>query len=266
MELTELAEGYLRAEGYDVIRLGRNLLRGTRQGIAEATDFIFVWVPTNQDLLSFRSLERPYLSDFEKVDSQYPASKKFMLVPTRGGLSQDFVRTSRTWYNVEIRVPVQFFDTIFKWDESDAPSAANDLHKRGNDRLRTRTPQPFTTSGTDDPANDLLETLLTKLRSRASGKPIHVVVGPAGIGKTYLSESLFSRLYSSFIEDKRNQNTAWMRPLPLLPEYIQSSSAPTVQALLDAFLAYRICKATESFRIRVAPLESVRRVAHRWIG
>ena len=75
-----------------------------------------------------------------------------------------------------------------------------------------------------------------RLRPGLSGKRIHIVVGPAGIGKTYLSESLFTRLYSSFQEDKRNQRTLWMRPLPLLPEYIQPSSASTVRALLDTFL------------------------------
>ena len=236
MELTELAEGYLSAEGYDVIRLGRRLLRGTRQGMAEATDFIFVWIPSDQDLNNFRSQERPYLSEFEKIDSQYPASRKFMLVPNREGLSQDFVQTALRWYNVEIRVPIQFFDTIFKWDESDEPSAANEFYKRGNLRLRARTPQPFTTTSDEDSNDDLLETLLINLRPGISGKRIHIVVGPAGIGKTYLSESLFTRLYSSFREDKRNQRALWMRPLPLLPEYIQSSSAPTVRALLDAFL------------------------------
>ena len=234
--LKDLAEGYLKAEDYDVIRHGRHLLRGTRQGIAEATDFIFVWVPDRQELSNFRTSERPYISEFERIDSQYPASKKFMLVESREGLSQDFVRMAKRYYGVEIRVPIQFFDTIFKWDESDAPSAASDLHKRGNSRLRSRVRQPFTIAGEKNPDGDLLETLLTRLRGRNSGKSIHIVVGPAGIGKTYLSESLFARLYASFIDDKREQRTLWMRPLPLLPEHMQSSSGPTVRALLDSFL------------------------------
>ena len=43
-----------------------------------------------------------------------------MLVPSLEGLSQDFRQTARRWYNVEIRVAIQFFDIIFKWEESDA--------------------------------------------------------------------------------------------------------------------------------------------------
>lgn len=237
MELASLAEGYLEAEGYDVIRRGKDLLRGTKQGIAEATDLIFVWVPDAKDLPNFRSLERPYLSRFKEIDKQYPTAQKVMLVPSREGLSQEFTRGAKSWHNVDVRVPVQFFDTAFKWDESDeAPSAANDLRKRGDQRLRVRTPQPFTYVSSGESGDDLLGTLFGKLRSRSLDKNIQVIVGPAGIGKTYLSESLFARLHSSFIEDKRSQLTVWSRPLPLLPEYMQSSTSPTIQALLDAFL------------------------------
>lgn len=236
MDLANLCETYLDAEGYDVIRRGKNLLRGQKQGIAEAMDYIFVWVPPEKEMSNFRSLERSYLTQFEEIDRRYPTAQKFMLVQSRQGLSREFTQGASRWHDVKIRVPIQFFDTSFKWDESDAPSAANELRKRGRTRMIYRVPQPFRELNGDEKGNDLLEALFRKLRARKNPKSVHVIAGPAGIGKTYLYESLFARLYDSFVEDKKNQRNLWLRPLPLLPEYLESSNGSNLEALLDAFL------------------------------
>ena len=237
MELANLAEGYLRAEGYEVTRRRKDLLHGAKQGIAEAIDHVFVWVPDPKALENFRSQERPYLDRFEEIDKQYPVARKVMLVPSREGLSQEFTRGAIRWHNVEIRVPVQFFDTDFKSDKSpDASTAASELRKRGEDLIRTRTPQPFTIHSEDEGGDDLLGTLFENIRSGAQSKNIHMIVGPAGIGKTYLTESLFAQLHDSLMQDKNSRRTVWRRPLPVLPGHLRFANGPNIGAILDAFL------------------------------
>ena len=237
MELASLAEGYLKAEGYEVNRRPKDLLHGTKQGIAEAKDHVFVWVPDPNDLENFSSLERPYLDRFEEIDKQHHGAPKFMLVPSREGLSQEFTRGAIRWHNVQIRVPVQFFDTNFKWDRSpDASTAASELRKRGERPIRTRIPQPFIIRSEDQSGVDLLDTLLKNVQSDTQGKNIHIIAGPAGIGKTYLSESLFAQLYASFIQDKNSQRLVWRRPLPILPGHLRFANGPNIGSILDAFL------------------------------
>ena len=237
MELARLAEGYLRAEGYEVTRRQKDLLYGRKQGIAEAIDHVFVWVPDPKDLENFRSLERPYLSRFEKIDKQHHDAPKFMLVPSREGLSQEFQQGALRWHNVQIRVPVQFFDTNFKWDRStDASTAASELRKSGESKLRTRIPQPFIIRSEDDGSDDLLGTLFENIRPGVQSKNIHIIAGPAGIGKTYLTESLFTQLYDSFMRDKNSRRMVWRRPLPVLPGHLRFANGPNIGAILDAFL------------------------------
>ncbi|MEX2236248.1 MAG: pentapeptide repeat-containing protein [Dehalococcoidia bacterium] len=237
MDLKGLARGYLEAERYDVAEQSRDLLVGSRKGLGEDNEFIYVWVPTVGDRQSFRSREGFMLSQFKDINDLYPTAQKFMLVPNLEGLSTDFRSGARRWYNVKIRSTVQFFDTSFKWDDSpEATSVAKDVRDRGSSLLSQRVKQPFD-SPTSEAGNDLLETLLTRLRQSADlpSRPIHLVIGPAGIGKTFLFESLFSRLYDEFQVDKRRQQKA-RRPMPLMPEYLRLSDAPTVKALLRAYL------------------------------
>src|SRR5262249_19738625 len=59
--------------------------------------------------------------------------------------------------------------------------------------------------------------------------------GPAGVGKTALFEALFYELYEGFRE-KKNRRIPASRPVPLLPEYLESSDARTIGSVLGAFL------------------------------
>jgi hypothetical protein len=112
------------------------------------------------------------------------------------------------WDGVSIRVPIQFFDTPYNWEESrDAPSSLRELRDIGNAVSYRRAPQPYSDvlEGTSGP--DLFPVLLSGLTSRVPDRrSIRVVVGPAGIGKSYLYQALFAELYDGFIKDKAEHN------------------------------------------------------------
>ena len=167
-----------------------------------------------------------------------------MLVPAYEGISQEFRSGAKRWHNVNIRVPIQFFDTPFKAEESvearEASSALSALRNRGEQVMRSRVPQPYSTRDGRLTGDDLLTEILERVRSPLDhgGKSVQIIVGPAGIGKTVLFESVFARLLGDFLEDKAALRlTPRPRPLPLTPEYLRLSVAPTVKALVEAFLA-----------------------------
>lgn len=234
--LQGLAKGYLEAEGYTVTGRPRGLLIGNKAGIGEDSESIYVWVPERHAPAELGAQEGPYLADFEKATASHPSAPKFFLIPSLEGMSADFVRGAKRWHNVNVRVPAQFFDTSFTWEESvEASTAARELRTRGEALLNIRAPQPFQNEETGDAGKDLLETLFTKLRRFGTGKSVHVVIGPAGMGKTHLFTGLFARLHRSFMDDKAAQVLS-PRPMPLLPEYLSLADGPTLKSLTRAFL------------------------------
>lgn len=245
MNLMCLATGYLKAAGYATSQRGRDLLIGTRRTIlGQETETVLVWAPTMDPGHPFATREGPYLARFQAAVDEYPLAQKFMLVPTFEGITPQFRSGAKQWHNVNIRVPIQFFDTPFKGEESpearEAGSAVAALRTRGQELGRVRVPQPYSVKSDTPGGEDLLPSILERLEaSPAAGeKSVHVIVGPAGVGKTVLFESLFGRLYSNFLESKRALHVLPRpRPLPLLPEYLRVSVAPTLKALVDAFLA-----------------------------
>lgn len=237
MDLAELASTYLQSLGYNTIKRGRDLLVGSRISLAEERHTILTWVPSLEPGQSFASQEGPYLSRFKSASEGYPRAQKFMLVPTIEGLSPGFRQKAKREYDINIRVPIQFFDTPYKWDEvSEAPSAARELSNRGKVWEKQRVPQPYTIiSGTDiGKADDLLDVIIDRMKAYPRGS-VNFVIGPAGIGKSVLFEVIFYRLYSTFIEHKR-QSRVFPRPLPVLPEYIREATAPTLMSLVEGFL------------------------------
>lgn len=64
---------------------------------------------------------------------------------------------------------------------------------------------------------------------------MRVIVGRAGIGKSFLFRALFDRLYGDFISAKTQQRTT-PRPIPLLPEHLKGTYALRTEALIDNFL------------------------------
>src|SRR5206468_992323 len=99
-----------------------------------------------------------------------------------------------------------------------AASAIADI--RSLEILDKRVPQPYMAqgpSGESAPGPDLLDTLFDEL-AKTELPTIHVVVGRAGIGKSFLFRALFARAYDVFLQAKAGL-VAKPRPIPLLPEH-----------------------------------------------
>lgn len=237
LDLVSLADGYLNASGYRTTKFAKHLLRGTKRSIAEEKENVLVWIPPFHDPQSFGAEEKPYLSRFDEAMHKYPDARKFVLFPTLEGLSPSF-RSEALKYNVHVRVPIQFFDTSFKADESprETLSVVGELRRRGEERRRARVPQPYELvkgTGKERPG-DLLDTLTSNIKA-GSAKAVNLVVGPAGIGKTVLFEVLFADLYRTLLKYKKRMQV-FPRPLPVLPEHLQASSASNLTSLVEGFL------------------------------
>ena len=240
--VTEAAT-FLEADGWMVSLRDPSFIVGSRQGLGEVSDQVLVWVP--QEGLSpeqLRLREDGYLRRFEEAARTYGYGQKYLLVESTEGLSADFRRRAFREFGVTLTVTTDFFDAPFKWDRSrTAATAANALRIRGQQDLEKRIAQPFTSSHGYLSHEDLLQELLPEFRPSASGPPVHLVVAPAGFGKSHLFRSLYAQLYNDFIAAKSEERRA-LRPLPLLPEYLASASAPTLKALVQSFLTTEVAR------------------------
>jgi hypothetical protein len=129
---------------------------------------------------------------------------------------------------------VEFFDAEFKFEHAKtALSAVAEL--RSEEILGQRVPQPISMyPGEEVAGTDLFETLSTGLQ-KPSGPCVHVVVGRAGIGKSYLFRAIFARLYRSFGDAKAAQRLC-PRPKPLLPEHRRTAYGLRTQLVVESFL------------------------------
>ncbi len=75
----------------------------------------------------------------------------------------------------------------------------------------------------------------TLTQPRSAGTRIHLVVGPAGIGKTVLFEAVFARLYDWFLRKERHTVRVY-RPLPLTVDYLEVAASHTLRSLLQKCL------------------------------
>lgn len=239
MNLAGLVTEYLEALGYETHPRGRDLLVGHRLSIAGERESILVWIPGLEPGQSFSTQEGPYLSRFETAAKEYPRAQKFMLFETYEGVSRDFRSRAKGEYDVNVRVPILFFDTPFRdeaWPGRIAGTASRDLAIRGAEWAARRVPQPYVlVRGTEiEHGRDILDLLTRKIEGQ-SGTGLNLIVGPAGMGKTVLFEVLFSWLYSKF-QERKEELRVFPRPLPLVPEYLRASVALTLRGVIEAFL------------------------------
>ena len=235
------AATFLEADGWLVNQRDPSLIVGSRQGLGEVSDQVLVWVPqTGLSPEQLRLREDGYLRRFD--EQARTQGQKFLLVESTEGLSANFRRRAFREFGVSLTVPTNFFDAPFTWDRSRAAgTAASGLRNRGHQDMSDRIAQPFESSRAYQSHEDLLQALLPEFRSSAGGPPVHLVVAPAGFGKSHLFRSLFAQLYDDFITAKSEERRA-MRPLPLLPEYLASATAPTLKALVQSFLTTEVAR------------------------
>ncbi len=159
-----------------------------------------------------------------------------MLSRTRGGFSRS-LRQELADQRIRVLVPIQFFDAAFKVEE--APKAASAIADIRSTRiLAERVPQPYQAegiAGDEATGKDLLDTLSSELRTATNTPAVRLVVGRAGIGKTFLSRALFAHLYDNFMKAKA-QLRSTPRPVPLLPDHMKDLYALRTELLVENFL------------------------------
>jgi hypothetical protein len=246
--LRQLVETYLRAAGFEVSAGQRDLVIGQREGLGQATETFLVWIPEVSRTGFVQSLEGPYLARFQSAIEQYRPTHHFMLVPSMEGFRREFLSSAKTIYGVEVRVPSDFFDQPFSFEQSRRPaiSAIHSLRDRGEELLPRRIAQPYRLRGADQEAEDLLADLLSEITRPADerGPKIHVIVGPAGMGKSVCFEALFARLYDTF-QDLKARHRIAARPLALIPEHLMRADTSSFRAALRSLLASEFSRTVE---------------------
>ena len=231
--LQEQVVSYFDTLGYSVVERSEELVVVDKIDIGGVRDTRIIWTPEEPEHdWEFSRIENRLLTSIQNKRVQYPESRGWILSYTFGGFSQEFLSNVRK-HNVLLRVPIQFFDMPFKYEEAPKyQSVISDLRK-----APVRIPQPFSImrGGNLVKGNgDLLEELWQDFRSLESPK-LRIVVGPAGIGKSWLFRSLFSRLYTHFINQKRRLEV-FPRPIPLLPSYIKKAGTLRTRELFRSFM------------------------------
>ena len=229
---------YLRADGYTIVdrppQLAEREVSAWRSGPAGIRQYMNVWMPDIPRGGTLEAQERAYKDRFRRARELHPAATNIMLVPSREGIRSSFIQEARNTYRVVFRTPIEFFDTAFTWEANDASATiARKIRDDGARVDRERINQPFTDSSSNG-GDDLVDVLFRRFRDRSQPAGIHIVQGPAGIGKSWLFSSLFARLHDAFIRDKRERRTLWARPLPLLPEY--DPTGRRLNDLLSSFI------------------------------
>ncbi|WP_047891236.1 pentapeptide repeat-containing protein [Micromonospora sp. RV43] len=245
MTLYDEAVTFLESEGWSVpVQTRAEVVRARRAAYADNSEHMTVWCPAVPDADDLHRREASLLQRFAE-EARTPGAK-FLLVESTQGLSTEFRRLAKHEFNVDIRVPIQFFDARFKWDDSPmsamAGTAAQQLSRDGESAARRRTPQPFRAVGTGAVGDDLMTELARRFDSQSGwDRPIVLVTAPAGFGKSVLFQSLFATLYTNFQKAKKQLRRAY-RPLPLLPDYAALASAPALGPMVDALLQTEVAR------------------------
>ena len=228
---------YLLADGYTIVKrpseLAEREISAWRPGPGGIRQHMNIWMPTIPDGGTLETQEGNYRGRFERARELHPTATNIMLVPSREGIRPAFIQESRRTHGVRVQTPIEFFDATFAWEGNVASATIGSrLRDEGVRVDQERIKQPFT-GGFSNGGDDLVDDLFRRFRDRRLPASIHIVQGPAGIGKSWLFCSLFARLYNAFIQDKRERRTLWARPLPLVPEY-----DPTGRRLSDLLSAF----------------------------
>jgi uncharacterized protein YjbI with pentapeptide repeats len=226
-----LVRGYLASAGFRILEQRGDCLVADKLVFGQERDTWLVWtVPPGQEPSRYESTLRGSIS---AIRLNYPDARAYLLSPSRAGFSRDMLQTL-TDSRINFLVPVWFFDAPFKVEE--APKAASAIADiRSLAVSEKRVPQPFRLEGaTGQSQGDLFEQLRAEL-ARPDGATVRVIVGRAGIGKSFLFRGLFDNLYGDFLSAKAQQRTI-PRPIPLLPEHLKGTYALRTEALIDNFL------------------------------
>ena len=230
--LALLVKGYLESAGFKIIEEHKDYVVADRLVFAEDRDTRIVWTIPKDQMSQYEALLRASVS---KLRLKYPNAKATVLSSSRSGFSRP-LQQELTDQRIRVLVPIQFFDTEFKLEH--APKAASAIADiRSTKILSQRVCQPYIAEDVTvdaTPRKDLLDTLIEELGA-SNTATVHLVVGRAGIGKTFLSRAVFAKLYAHFKKAKAQHSSA-PRPIPLLPDHMKDLFALRTELLIENFL------------------------------
>lgn len=231
--LIPLVRGYLESAGFKILLQEHECLVADKLIFGQDRDTWIVWtVPASRSGTSYESALRASIS---ALRPNYPDARAYVLAASRGGFSRDLLQTLSE-LRIKFLVPVQFFDTAFKVEE--APRTASVVSDvRNTDIASKRVPQPYrieAVTGDSPDGPDLFQELRERL-VKPDGPSVRIVVGRAGIGKSFLFHALFTRLYEEFLDAKARLEPR-SRPIPFVPAHLKDTYAIRTELLVEKFL------------------------------
>jgi len=238
--LLSLVKGYLMSDGYRVLEEQEECLVARKMTTGYEEDTRIIWTVPSEEYA--KRYEGILLGSIPKLSQKYPEAKSIVLAGTRAGFSRRLIH-GLTDLRANLRVAAHYFDLPFKDDETpEARKAGTIVRNIVEKGMTLRVPQPFHSEDSDESDNDLLDVLVDDLSQTIRSPAIRIVVGQAGIGKTWLFRALFSRLYETFQGRKAKQELG-LRPIPLIPEYLRNSVSFRTENLIDNFLRTEVAAA-----------------------
>lgn len=177
------------------------------------------------------SLELQIEPQLRAIAEQFPSARRIILFEDLSFYSADFLAAINQ-AGATRRVPAQFFDAAFK-AESELTFEQLVQRVAGGTLGKARVPQPYSRTwpaATPAAHADLLYELRSALGPRGSGG-LHIVLGPAGAGKTVL----FRELVASLLEEHNAQKARlrpFPRPVPFSPSELQGRADWTLDGLI----------------------------------
>ena len=234
--LRTLVRDYFVSAGFKILEDRSEHLIADKLSFGSERDTRLIWVAP--------SGKRPNDYEFKLQNSissvrlNYPDAKAFVLASSREGFSRDLLHRLKL-FRVKFLVTIWFFDAPFKAEEAPKTvSAIADLRSLAASQKRVHQPFSFDTGDKkvqqEKFSNDLFSQLRHEL-AKSENPTIRIIVGRAGIGKSFLFRTLFDRLYGDFLSAKKEQRTQ-PRPIPLLPEHLKATNVLRTEALIDNFL------------------------------
>jgi hypothetical protein len=246
-ELARMASEYYRLGGYRITRQTPAFFEAETADPNASPARVFVWaddalLAESQSLSAAEKAEREarekgWLQRFSVEMRAAPGVLGYFLVPQRRGLSTQFISDATKVLRGGVRVPIQFFDQEYRYDEGGKRAKASVAGAVFESAARLkRVPQPFfrrsglAESEKEPVQGDLVTHLEGWLAKAGEGPRFCLIDGSAGGGKTVAFNALATSAYKAFIERKLRQGkegeadsgTAG-RPVIFLPQHLRST-------------------------------------------
>jgi hypothetical protein len=243
-ELARMAAEYFRFGNYRITRETADFLEARTD---DSSARILLWADdtalTESSSLSGKekaereAREAAWLRRFSEEMRAAPGAAGYFIVPQRVGLSAQFVSNATKTLNGGIRVPIQFFDSEYRYDEGGKKARASVAAPVFETAAKLkRVPQAFfrrrglAETDREPGPGDLVDYLKTWIAQAGQSPRFCLIDGSAGGGKTVAFNALATHAYKAFVERKNRQGkdgeagpgTAG-RPVIFLPQHLRGT-------------------------------------------